>query len=64
MQTIGKGWFIILAFLWLDVKKDMTGGMWLARYGFESLDVKVKWLERNVLSKILLKNLYALQKHK
>jgi hypothetical protein len=36
---------------------------WLARYGFESLDGKVKRLERIWTNQDLTKNLYALPKH-
>jgi hypothetical protein len=41
----------------------MVGGLWLARYGFESLDGKVKILERNDPPRYNVKNLYALHKH-
>jgi hypothetical protein len=37
--------------------------LWIARYEIESLDGKVKRFERSGLTKIWLRNPYALQKH-
>jgi hypothetical protein len=44
VQIIEKGWFNILDLLRFCDKRDMARGLWLARYGFESLDGKVKMI--------------------
>jgi hypothetical protein len=41
-QAIEKCWSNILDFLRYGDKRDMAKGLWVARYGFESLDGKVK----------------------